>query len=315
MVSSRTHQRLAAVASGGKPQRDTPSAPHAIPQLTTSETDFCIELDNKRWQFNRQSGFLSQMWIGDKKQLLTPLRDQFTRAPLDNDIGVSEATRIDPNAWVERWKAAGHYQAEAALLQCTADTLADAVLITTVHAWQHQGKTLFISRKTYRIDGSGQMAITVDVEVASNTPHPARIGLTCQLAQVAERVNWLGLGPQENYPDRLTAACFDRWDLPLSDMYTPYVFPSENGLRCGTRIELWPTPVARRLPVQHQPLQSTATDGNQPSPSAARGRRHMAEYRRFPYGDWWRRLLEPVSVGGIPLSAGSYHYQLLWCQK
>ncbi|PAT22417.1 beta-galactosidase, partial [Klebsiella quasipneumoniae] len=33
-----------------------PSAPHAIPQLTTSETDFCIELDNKRWQFNRQSG-------------------------------------------------------------------------------------------------------------------------------------------------------------------------------------------------------------------------------------------------------------------
>ncbi len=41
------------------------------------------------------------------------------------------------------------------------------------------------------------MAITVGVEVASNTPHPARIGLTCQLAQVAERVNWLGLGPQE----------------------------------------------------------------------------------------------------------------------
>ncbi|WP_407228731.1 hypothetical protein [Escherichia coli] len=50
------------------------------------------------------------MWIGDKKQLLTPLRDQFTRAPLDNDIGVSEATRIDPNAWVERWKATGHYR-------------------------------------------------------------------------------------------------------------------------------------------------------------------------------------------------------------
>jgi beta-galactosidase/beta-glucuronidase len=55
--------------------------------------------------------------------------------------------RIDPNAWVERWKAAGHYQAEAALLQCTADTLADAVLITTVHAWQHQGKTLLSAGK------------------------------------------------------------------------------------------------------------------------------------------------------------------------
>ncbi len=32
------------------------------------------------------------------KTTADPLRDQFTRAPLDNDIGVSEATRIDPNA-------------------------------------------------------------------------------------------------------------------------------------------------------------------------------------------------------------------------
>ena len=293
-----------------------PSASHIIPQLTTSETDFCIELGNKRWQFNRQSGFLSQMWIGDKKQLLTPLRDQFTRAPLDNDIGVSEATRIDPNAWVERWKAAGHYQAEAALLQCTADTLADAVLITTAHAWQHQGKTLFISRKTYRIDGSGQMAITVDVEVASDTPHPARIGLTCQLAQVAERVNWLGLGPQENYPDRLTAACFDRWDLPLSDMYTPYVFPSENGLRCGTR-ELNYGPHQWRGDFQFNISRYSQQQLMETS------HRHLLHAEE---GTWLNIDGFHMGIGGddswspsvsaeFQLSAGRYHYQLVWCQK
>ena len=293
-----------------------PSASHIIPQLTTSETDFCIELGNKRWQFNRQSGLLSQMWIGDKKQLLTPLRDQFTRAPLDNDIGVSEATRIDPNAWVERWKATGHYQAEAALLQCTADTLADAVLITTAHAWQHQGKTLFISRKTYRIDGSGQMAITVDVEVASDTPHPARIGLTCQLAQVAERVNWLGLGPQENYPDRLTAACFDRWDLPLSDMYTPYVFPSENGLRCGTR-ELNYGPHQWRGDFQFNISRYSQQQLMETS------HRHLLHAEE---GTWLNIDGFHMGIGGddswspsvsaeFQLSAGRYHYQLVWCQK
>nr|BAG54840.1 b-galactosidase-hygromycin phosphotransferase fusion protein [Cloning vector prvPtrap]BAL43592.1 beta-galactosidase and hygromycin phosphotransferase fusion protein [Reporter vector pCol2(P/E)-bgyg]BAL43593.1 beta-galactosidase and hygromycin phosphotransferase fusion protein [Reporter vector pCol2(P/int1)-bgyg-3'N]BAO27774.1 beta-galactosidase and hygromycin phosphotransferase fusion protein [Reporter vector pAgc-bgyg]BAO27775.1 beta-galactosidase and hygromycin phosphotransferase fusion pr len=292
-----------------------PAASHAIPHLTTSEMDFCIELGNKRWQFNRQSGFLSQMWIGDKKQLLTPLRDQFTRAPLDNDIGVSEATRIDPNAWVERWKAAGHYQAEAALLQCTADTLADAVLITTAHAWQHQGKTLFISRKTYRIDGSGQMAITVDVEVASDTPHPARIGLNCQLAQVAERVNWLGLGPQENYPDRLTAACFDRWDLPLSDMYTPYVFPSENGLRCGTR-ELNYGPHQWRGDFQFNISRYSQQQLMETS------HRHLLHAEE---GTWLNIDGFHMGIGGddswspsvsaeFQLSAGRYHYQLVWCQ-
>lgn len=212
-------------------------APRAsdAPALATDDNTFCVTLGDKRWQFCRQQGWLTQFWRNDEAQLLTPLRDQFTRAPLDNDIGVSEATRIDPNAWVERWKAAGHYRMEPALLHCSADKLADAVLITTAHAWQYQGATLFISRKTYRIDGHGKMQIDAGVDVASGTPHPARIGLSCQLAQVNECVNWLGLGPHENYPDRLSSACFDRWELPLEAMYTPYVFPSENGLRCGTR--------------------------------------------------------------------------------
>lgn len=205
------------------------------PKLTVGEGEFSVTLGDKRWQFCRRQGWLTQFWRHDEKQLLTPLTDRFTRAPIDNDIGVSEATKIDPNAWVERWKAAGHYQAEPVLLQCDADALADAVLITTAHAWQYQGTTLFISRKTYRIDGHGKMHIDTRVEVASGTPCPARIGLSCQLAQVNERVSWLGLGPHENYPDRLSSACFDRWELPLEAMYTPYVFPGENGLRCGTR--------------------------------------------------------------------------------
>ncbi|MBA8274350.1 beta-galactosidase [Escherichia fergusonii] len=214
---------------------ESPTAASCTPDLSIDDAFFSVESGHKRWQFNRHSGFLSQYWLDDQPQLLSPLMDQFTRAPLDNDIGVSEAHHIDPNAWVERWKAAGHYQPEVLLLQCEAQALSQSVLITTAHAWQYQGKTLFISRKTYRIDGHGEMFIAVNVEVASDTPHPARVGLTCQLAQVAERVNWLGLGPEENYPDRLSAACYDRWERPLSAMYTPYVFPSENGLRCGTR--------------------------------------------------------------------------------
>ncbi len=74
-----------------------PSA-RTAPQLNVSENVFTVENDHKRWQFDRQSGLLTQYWIGDSAQLLTPLTDQFTRAPLDNDIGVSESTRIDPNA-------------------------------------------------------------------------------------------------------------------------------------------------------------------------------------------------------------------------
>ncbi len=205
------------------------------PELTTSNCHFDIRLGLHHWQFNRETGLLNQWWKAQQPALLKPLQDQFTRAPLDNDIGVSEVTRIDPNAWVERWKAAGMYELESRVESCEAEVLANEVQLRTVHSWQHNGKTLFISRKLWRIDCQGELHVNVDVEIAYGTPPPARIGLTCQLAEVYPEVNWLGLGPHENYPDRKQSALFDSWQLPLEELYTPYVFPTENGLRCDTQ--------------------------------------------------------------------------------
>ncbi|MFV8861126.1 beta-galactosidase, partial [Serratia fonticola] len=66
-------------------------------------------------------------------------------------------------------------------------------------------------------------------------PPPARIGLSCQLAEVHPQVQWLGLGPHENYPDRKLAAQHGLWTRPLEQLHTPYIFPGENGLRCDTQ--------------------------------------------------------------------------------
>ena len=290
-----------------------PPRASSAPQLTVSESAFIAAVNNKRWQFDRRSGLLTQYWIGDAAQLLTPLTDQFTRAPLDNDIGISESTRIDPNAWVERWKAAGHYQVEATLLDCAADTLSKAVLITTEHAWQYQGETLFVSRKSYRIDGNGEMQITVDVDVASGTPYPARIGLSCQLVQVAERVNWLGLGPHENYPDRLSAACFDRWDLSLDEMYTPYVFPSENGLRCGTRelhygTHQWRGNFLFNISRFSQQQLMETSHRHRLQPEAGTWLNIDGFHMGVGGDDSWSPSVSPEFL----LSAGRYHYQVIW---
>lgn len=215
----------------------------ALPELGPSGSAPLLKMDDRHvdvfhgdqhWRFERRRGLLSQWFNHQRPTLLTPLQDNFTRAPLDNDIGISEAAHIDPNAWVERWKAAGMYNLTPVLLGFDADSLSNAVLIRTVHGWQNNGKTLFISRKSYRIDSEGELHIMVDVEIAAGTPTPARIGLSCQLADLESEVSWFGRGPHENYPDRKSSALIDRWTLPLAEMYTPYVFPSENGLRCDT---------------------------------------------------------------------------------
>ncbi|MCU5771190.1 beta-galactosidase [Erwiniaceae bacterium BAC15a-03b] len=209
--------------------------PAVAPTLTAHHDIIEIEHGQQRWQFSRRSGELTQWLQQDRATLLSPLSDLFVRAPLDNDIGISETTRIDPNAWVERWKRAGLYQLEAVTLQFKADALRDSVIVDTLHAWQYQQQTLFLSRKRYEVNAQGELSVEVSVEIAAGVPAPARIGVRCQLAEAPAEVSWLGLGPHENYPDRRSAAQFSRWQLPLTALHTPYVFPSDNGLRGGTR--------------------------------------------------------------------------------
>ncbi|XTZ37426.1 beta-galactosidase [Salmonella enterica] len=207
----------------------------AAPVLQVSEQEIVITHGQQRWCFCRRSGNLLQWWRDEQPTLLTPLCDSFTRAPLDNDIGISEVTRIDPNAWVERWKAAGMYELIADLLFCEVAEHGAEIVITTRHRWQGAGKTAFISDKRWAIDSEGVLHGDIEVQVAGDIPPPARIGLVCQLAEVHPQVSWLGLGPHENYPDRKLAARQGRWTLPLAEMHTPYIFPGENGLRCDTR--------------------------------------------------------------------------------
>lgn len=207
----------------------------SLPQLQSLPDGVEIAHGDQRWQFNRLSGLLAQWWHREQPQLLTPLCDQFVRAPLDNDIGISEVTRIDPNAWVERWKQAGMYALSSRLLDFQAYSTPQGVCVESCHAFVYQEKVALISRKTYRFTAQGEMQLDVCVQVADDLPPPARIGLSCCLQQTSTSVEWLGLGPHENYPDRQLAAQFSRWHLPLGQLYTPYVFPSENGSRGGTR--------------------------------------------------------------------------------
>ena len=212
-----------------------PAAPAgAAPALQISDGCYEVRHGDQCWQFDRVHGTLQQWTQRGEAGLLSPLTDEFVRAPLDNDIGVSEVTRIDPNAWAERWKAVGLYELAPQLLAFSAAPVPQGVQLSSDHLYLANGRGVLRSRKTWLIDLQGQLHIDVTVEVAGDVP-PPRIGLRTQLAAVAEQAEWLGLGPHENYPDRKLAAQHGRWCLPLAAMSTPYVFPTENGLRCDTR--------------------------------------------------------------------------------
>ena len=62
-----------------------------------------------------------------------------------------------------------------------------------------------------------------------------RIGLKMALAGGFERLRYYGRGPHENYPDRKAAAFLGAYESTVTDMFTPYLIPQENGARCDTR--------------------------------------------------------------------------------
>ncbi len=177
-------------------------------------------------------------WRVDGLSLLAqgPL-DNFYRAPLDNDIGISEVDNIDPNAWMCRWQSAGIGQWTKECLDFSAKTLAEEVVISAQFAYQHEGIILALTKWRYCINGTGEIALDVEVKLAESLPPMPRIGLTLALpaSHKTEQVSWKGLGPFENYPDRVSAARFGHYQQGLKALHTPYIFPTENGLRCETK--------------------------------------------------------------------------------
>lgn len=209
------------------------------PALESSDAAWIVRSGSQQWTIDRQSGLLTHWQVDGVEQLLTPLRDQFVRAPLDNDIGVSEVERIDPNAWVERWKSAGLYELSARCVQCDAQRLAHEVVIDSRWHYLRGDEAVIVSHWRMTFDSEGKLHLAVDGERAGTLPPLPRIGMNFQVPDQHQPVSWLGYGPHENYPDRRTSACFSRWQLPLEEMTTPYIFPTENGLRCDSKTLDW----------------------------------------------------------------------------
>ncbi|VTN09237.1 Beta-galactosidase [Raoultella terrigena] len=193
-----------------------PAPAGSAPTLEIDESFYVVSLGSQQWTVDRQSGLLSQWRADGVEQLLTPLRDQFVRAPLDNDIGVSEVERIDPNAWVERWKSAGLYDLEARCVRCEAQRLAHEVVIDSRWHYLRGDEVVIVSRWRMTFDSEGRLHLAVDGRAAPGTPAAAAASRasTSRSPISSSRSRGSATARMKNYPDRRSSAEFSRWQLP-----------------------------------------------------------------------------------------------------
>ena len=196
-----------------------------------------VSVQNQVFSFNSKSGLLTSWLKNGNETLSAPLEDNFFRAPLDNDIGVSEIDNPDPNAWESRWRRAGIGQWTRTCTHVDVEQSNSDVRITSLFEYHHGDMLVAATKWTYTINTLAKLKVAVEVLLDDSLPPMPRIGMQTAVpawtdsAQGQINVSWLGLGPFENYPDRKSAARYGHYTLPIDELQTRYIFPTDNGLR------------------------------------------------------------------------------------
>ena len=146
--------------------------------FSDSEEQIKVSAEGSVWLVSKGTGFIEQWTTDGVDHLATPLIDNVVRAPIDNDIGVSEVDRPDPNAWHSRWVAAGLWDLEHRLLSLEVDHASGSIVAR--HGYFHAAKPVFQTAWEMQFSVTGELVITHEIFVEQETPSMPRSGHDCR---------------------------------------------------------------------------------------------------------------------------------------
>ncbi len=158
-------------------------------------------------------------------------RLDFWRAPTDNDRGRQGVA--------ESWREAGLHDLRHRTVDV--ETVLDGNSILRLDVTSRIAPPSYVDRffeatYAYEIHGNGTIRMEVSARPHGEWPESLpRVGLRLNLPPDLDRVNWLGFGPGESYPDSCQSVRFGRFQATVDELSTPYIFPQENGNRSGCR--------------------------------------------------------------------------------
>ena len=197
------------------------------------ESDVMIAVNGARFKivFDKVKGAITEWNFEDMPLLVNGPLLNFWRAPIDND-GVGGG-----HGFAKEWRDAGYHEM---MHRCDGITLKESngAAIVTVKSriappiYRHG----FLAEYVYTITPDGAISMAVSGKpVGEKLPHLPRIGLQMTLPDDLDTARWYGLGPGEAYIDSKAAQRAGVYSCPVEELYTPYVFPQENGNREDVR--------------------------------------------------------------------------------
>jgi beta-galactosidase len=194
------------------------------------EASKCIVTGNDFiYTFDKYSGALIKMMCRGHNLLQEGLYPDFWRVPTSNDNGNKAPQRLAV------WK---DVQSGRSI------TLFDAKQISPHEIRISVNSTLKAANATlntiYNISADGAVHVALSFKKNDvKAPELFRFGMRVTMPGEYENMTWFGRGPFESYWDRKTAAFIDLYKGKVTDQYTPYISPQENGNKTDVRWASW----------------------------------------------------------------------------
>ncbi|KLE35952.1 glycoside hydrolase family 2 TIM barrel-domain containing protein [Aurantiacibacter luteus] len=203
-------------------QVPTPIQPQAVEgrvELDRGRGAYTLSANGASLVIDRNTGLIDSYAAGGT-ELVDGGEPYFWRALTDNDNGTPAARNMAV------WQSLSTQRRVENI-----DASGSAISVTHLLG---EGQARFVTTYSMSSDGSvevmGQLQPLVD-----DLPPPFRIGLSYDMAESFDMVEWFGRGPHESYVDRRTSAPIGLWRGALADQNHDYIRPQETGNKVDVR--------------------------------------------------------------------------------
>lgn len=177
-------------------------------------------------EFDKATGFLCR-YIIDGKSILKEgeyLKPNFWRAPTDNDFGAGLQRKF------RTWKSPIYE-----LISFEDNKMNGTRHVKALYKISDLRAQL---EMTYEInEENGSIKIGEKLITTKNEKMPGffRFGVQIPMPEEFEYIKYYGMGPMENYIDRMGCSTLGVWEQTVSEQYYPYIRPQETGNKTGIR--------------------------------------------------------------------------------
>ena len=199
-----------------------------VPTLTDAETTDRITVtgDDFAVTISKTTGEITAYEAMGMRLVNSGPVPNFWRAPTDNDRGNGHPTRNGT------WRAAGRNRTVTGVAVARPSDRSRRIAVTgTLPTSTQSSFTL-----TYTVYGNGEIKVDSTLHPGSSSlPYIPEVGTILVLPGALEQMRYYGRGPDENHWDRHTGTDIGQYDSTVSDQWTPYLRPQENGNKTDVR--------------------------------------------------------------------------------